>query len=296
MEQTTMRRAFPPALLLGALAMSLAACTSASPDTAGPSSGDGKCTDYPTPACTGVPPGTKLTTLPLNSDGIYRVTTDGTVLDRVHIASDLLITARDVTITNSQVDGTVLDEYGGKTYSFTITDTTVGPARGCLTAPGIGAAHYTAERVLIRGHGDGFRASGDDIDIQDSYVHLCSNPGDHSDGIQTYNTGKGLVFNHNTIDQRDARDITAPIFITDKRSVDVTVTNNLVMGGTYSIQVRNVRGKQVVENNRLVDKSWVYGPVDTDCHTVTWTGNTLVTIDDHYRVTSTVGPLDCQGS
>jgi hypothetical protein len=237
----------------------------------------------------------KLTRTTLKSDGgQYQITERGTVLDGVHIPGDLLITADDVVIRNSQIDGTVLGEQRDRFYSFTITDSTVGPAKGCLTAPGIGDAKYTATRVLVRGHGDGFRASGDDIVIRDSYVHLCSNPGDHSDGVQTYNTGSGLVIDHNTIDQRDARDITAPLFLTDDGLADVTVTDNLVMGGTYSIQLKNAHGRQVVRGNKLVDRSWVYGPVEADCHSITWSGNSLVTIDDDYRVTSTVGPLACQ--
>jgi hypothetical protein len=164
-----------------------------------------------------------------------------------------------------------------------------------MTSPGIGDTNYTATRVLVRGHSDGFRASGDDIAIRDSYVHLCSRPGDHSDGIQTYMTGRGLLFHHNTVDQRDAEDITAPIFITDPGAVDVSVIDNLVMGGTYSIQVKNARGTVVVRGNKLVDHSWVYGPVEADCSSIDWSGNTLVTIDDDYRVTSTVGPLACEG-
>ena len=251
--------------------------------------------EHPTPETTGVPPGIKLRRLQSNYEGIYRVDSPGTVLDGVHITTDLLITADDVTIRNSRIDGGVLGYYNGRAYSFTITDSTVGPPKGCLTAPGIGAARYTAVRVHVRGHGDGFRASGDDITIRDSYVRLCSNPGDHSDGIQTYLTGKRLIFDHNTVDQRFARDITAPIFITDEQAEDVTVSRNLVMGGTYSIQVRNVKGTAIVRDNRLVDKSWVYGPVDSDCDNVIWEGNTLVTIDAQYRITSTVGPLLCEG-
>jgi hypothetical protein len=272
------------------------ATRSPSPGPSSPPSnpGGGGCAAFPTPDCTGVPSGMALTKSTLKTDGgAYRITTPGTVLDGVRVPGDLLITADDVTIRNSQIDGTVIGEYENRFYSFTITDTTVGPAKGCLTAPGIGDAHYTAKRVLIRGHGDGFRASGDGIDIQDSYVHLCSNPGDHSDGIQTYKTGRGLILNHNTIDQRDAKDITAPIFITDKGTVDVTVTNNLVMGGTYSIQVKNAHGTQVVRGNKLVDESWVYGPVEAECGTIDWSGNSLVTIDGDYRVTSTVGALPC---
>ncbi len=254
-----------------------------------------RCPGYPAPACTGVPPGTRLTTLPLTEKGAYRVTVPGTVLDRVHIAGDLLIIARDVKISNSQIDGIVLDSYAGKTYSFTITDSTVGTADRCQSMPGVGDTDYTAVRVLVRGHGDGFRDSGNNVTIRDSYIHLCSNPGDHSDGIQTYVGGNGLIFQHNTVDQRDARDITAPIFITDPRMSDVTVTDNLVMGGTYSIQVRKVRDRAVVRDNKLVDKSWVYGPVDADCDRIDWSGNTLVTIDKDYRIVSTVGPLPCVG-
>jgi hypothetical protein len=273
--------------------------TTKSPSTSpksnsGSGSSHGNCAGYPTPACTGTPAGTSLSGLRLNLDGgTYRVTKSGTVLNGVHIRGDLLITANNVTIRNSQIDGGVLDEYANKHYSFTIADSTVGPEHGCLTSPGIGEANYTATGVLIRGHGDGFRDSGDNITIRNSYVHLCSNPGDHSDGIQTYMAGRGLVFDHNTIDQRDAKDVTAPIFLVDNRTADVRVTNNLVMGGTYSIQLKNARGSLVVQNNRLVNRSWIYGPVESDCGRINWSGNTLVTIDHSYRVTSTVGPLPC---
>jgi hypothetical protein len=258
-----------------------------------PPSGGGNCggSGFPTPACTGVPAGTKLAEQGAN----LRVTTAGAVIDSAHITGDLLITADNVTVRNSQIDGSVINEYGPNHYSFTITDSTVGPESGCLTAPGVGESKFTATRVLIRNHGDGFRASGENINIQDSYVSLCSNPGDHSDGIQSYLTGANLTLNHTTIDQRNAKDMTAPIFLVDAGLNNVSVTNNLVMGGTYSIQLKNANGKLVVRDNRLVNKSWVYGPVEASCGSIDWAGNTLVTIDGNYQVTSTVGPLPCQG-
>jgi hypothetical protein len=261
--------------------------------TSAPNSGNTASGPRSTPANVGVPKGTQLKDLAGNDGNSYRVEKDGTVLDKVHIKGDLLITAYNVKITNSQIDGGVLDEYGGKKYSFTISDTTVGPASGCDPDPGVGEADYTATRVHIRGHSDGFRASGNNINIQSSYVYLCSNPGAHSDGIQTYMTGKGLTLNNTTIDQRDAKDVTAPIFIADNQTVDVTVTNNLVMGGTYSIQVKNAKGTVVVKNNSLVDKSWIYGPVETDCSVAQWSGNQLVKIDANYNITQVVGPLNC---
>ncbi|GIG02710.1 hypothetical protein [Catellatospora citrea] len=253
--------------------------------------------DYPSPATTGVPAGTKLNRLGLNFDGTtYRVTAHNTVLDAVHIPGDLLITANNVRVTRSQIDGMVYNEYARKFYPFTISDSTIGPTSYCHGQPGLGFSDYTATRVLLRGHSDGFRASGPNINIQDSYVHLCTNPGAHSDGIQTYLTGRGLTLNHTTIDQRDANpaDVTAPVFIVDSQAEDVVVTNNLIMGGTYSIQVRNVKGTAIVQNNRLVDRSWIYAPVDSDCATISWSGNTIVTIDANYQVVNTVGPLPCK--
>ncbi|WP_277306244.1 DUF4082 domain-containing protein [Spongiactinospora sp. TRM90649] len=255
--------------------------------------GGGAC-EYPTPSCTGVPSGAKLDKLSLNLDGdAYAVTKAGTVLDGVHIPGHLVIHADNVKITNSRIDGSVINANGPKTFRFEVSDSTIGREGACETQPGIGQDKYTATRVKIIGHSDGFRASGDDIAIRDSFVKLCSNPGDHSDGIQSYKTGKGLIFDHNTVDQRAARDITAPIFLVDDQQEDVVVTDNLVMGGTYSIQVRNVAGQAVVRGNRLVNKSWVYGPTESNCGKVQWSDNKLVTIDESYRVTSTVGPLNC---
>jgi hypothetical protein len=258
------------------------------PTTTNPGTGH-----HPTPATTGVPAGTKLTRLAPNDGDTHFVRKSGTVLNSVHIPGNLMITANNVTIRNSQIDGFVMDEYAGQTYSFSITDSTVGPANGCVSFQGIGEADFTALRVHVRGFSDGFRASGNNINIQDSYVHLCSNPGDHSDGIQSYLTGRGLTLNHTTIDQRDAKDVTAPIFIMDEQNHDVVITNNLVMGGTYSIRVSNVQGIAIVQNNSVVDGSWIYGPADADCGRIQWSGNKIVKIDAQYRITSVVRPLSC---
>ena len=255
-------------------------------------SGGGRCPAYPTPSCTGVPGGTKLSDVTLNSGDAYRVTQDGAVLDGMHIPGNLLITAHNVTVRNSQIDGFVTDEYENVDYSYSIIDSTVGPASGCDSQPGVGEGTFYARGVLIRNHGDGFRDSGNDIEIHDSYVHLCSNPGDHSDGIQSYGAGNNTVLDHNTLDERGVKDITAPVFLTDQQN-NVSVTNNLVAGGTYSIQVRNAGGTVVVQGNRMVDKTWEYEPVDADCGKIQWSGNTIVTIDANYTVTSTVGPLNC---
>ncbi|WP_432929074.1 hypothetical protein ACQPZZ_04100 [Microbispora sp. CA-135349] len=282
--------------------LAVAACTPASPERTPPAvpsppatsvSPVSGCSGYPTPACTGAPKGRQLKTLRPNFYGAYRVTQDGTVLDGVHVPGTLLITARNVTVKNSLIDGDVKNDYDRKIYPFTISDSTVGPEHGCNQSVGIWSAQFTATRVHVRNHSDGFSVSGDDVVIRDSYVVLCSRPGDHSDGIQTVGAGHGLIFDHNTVDQRYAPQHTAPVFLVDANT-GVQVTNNLLVGGTYTIRVRAARGA-VVRGNAVVDKSWDYGPSESDCSKTTWADNRLVTIDDDYNVTSTVGPLKCAG-
>ncbi|WP_162795368.1 hypothetical protein [Nonomuraea lactucae] len=261
--------------------------------------GGRKCPDHPTPACTGLPPGTKLRKMEPNDGPAYRVRKAGTVLDGVHITQDLLIAADNVKILNSRIDGGIMAEFDGRHYVYSVADTTIGPEKGCLTAPAVGAANYTVERVLIRGHADGFRDSGDSIVIKDSYARLCAEPGrNYSDGLQTYNAGRGLLLDHTTLDMRGVVAHNSPIFFNDKPdgTRDVTITNNLVMGGNFTIQLHNIHGRLVVQNNRVVDRTWEFAPVSGDClDTIRWANNHIVTIDAHYRVTSIVRPLTCNG-
>jgi hypothetical protein len=208
----------------------------------------------------------------------------------------VLIAAEHVTIKNSLVDDAVRNELANHYYSFTIIDSTVGPTNVCHSNDGIGRAHYTAQGVLLRGHSSGFMDSGDDITIRDSYVRNCSNGNDHAGGIQAYMPGTGLLIDHTTFDQRHVADFTAPIYLHDSAGQtirNVTVTNTLFMGGTYSFQLKNAAGTLVVQNNRVVDKTWSYAPVEAQCPDIKWSGNTVVTIDADYRVTSTVRPLPC---
>lgn len=298
-----------PIVAACALSILVAACTAANepstwsepstsgePSTAdaqgaGPFPTDRSCPappEYPTPACTGVPAGTELVLLPNNVDGAaYRVRNPGEIIEGKHIAGDLVITADNVIVRNSQIDGSVLNDYSGVVYPFSIMDSTIGPTEGCNSAPAVGDGQYSASRILVRNHGDGFRAASDNVTIKDSFVDLCSNPGDHSDGMQTYTDGQNLIFDHNTVDQRDVPDMTSPIFIGDGWA-NVSVTNNLVAGGTYSIQVFQLAGSAVVRGNLVVDGSWVYGPVSSQCNAIDWSDNKLVRMDENYRVTSVI--------
>lgn len=277
---------------------------------------------YPTPSCTGVPAGTVLTELPLNTEGVaYATYTDGDVIDGKHIAGHLLVRGNNVVIRNSQIDGWVQNdvfENGAWTFkSYTIEDSTVGPPTGCITAPGLGYSNYTARRVEIRNMDDGFRITDfGNVDVRDSFARMCYNPpeiappdGSHSGGWQAdCATGcSNIVMNHNTIDnsQPEANSGITMQSMVDNPVSNVETSDNLIMGGGYTVIYWWTNGPNYeIHNNRVVNGSWAFGPVDTlsTCENQNWSGNTLVTLDGYvprqsytgnYTITSTVGPLNC---
>jgi hypothetical protein len=260
---------------------------------------------YPKPSCTGVPAGVTLTDLPQNDgDGNYVVNTPGAVIDGKHITGSLLIKADNVTIKNSQIDDTVYNWFGNGN-SFTITDSTIGPANGCIGQPGIVDHSYTAVRVKIRGHDDGFRVGEPgNVTVRDSYASLCYLPpeqappdGSHSDGIQAYcgSSCINILLQHNTIDARSVP-ATFMINMTDSHAGAFVGKENLLMGGAYVITTTWYSGvNYIVSDNRIVKDSWAYGPASGEgtCGHQTWSGNTIVTINNDYNVTSTVSSLAC---
>jgi hypothetical protein len=215
----------------------------------------------------------------------------------VHISGDLVVNAANVTVRNSQIDGKITNDAAAET-SFLITDSTIGPASGCVTSPGVGEANYTATRVWVRGHDDGFRISGLNVTIQDSYAKLCANSGSHSDGIQSYCPDQlcgNLTFTHNSIDSRGV-DATFMINLVDPNLRSVNVSNSLLAGGGYTIDTRWTAGPVwTIRDNMVVDGAWAFGPASADntCGSQSWSGNAIVTIDASYRVLSTVKQLPC---
>lgn len=287
------------ALLLGTVTS--AACTI--PPDPGPS----RCPlpAYPTAACTGVPAGTPLTT----HDGTLVLATPGQVVDRLRITGSVDIRAHDVVIRNSEIHGSVLNDGAGTRYRFTIEDSTIGPPDGCgrWGNGAIGVSDYKASRVRIAGLPDGFRIAGSNVLIEDSFVTLCSaDPADHSDGIQAYGAANGtnIVIRHNTVDQRAVTNgaATAPIFIPNdgerqgNRNITVSVVDNLVAGGGYSLRIYGDLpfSAPAVTGNKVVDGSYDYGPVDVTCSRIgTWAGNATVTYDwGRGRIIDQVRSLD----
>jgi len=107
---------------------------------------------------------------------------------------------------------------------------------------------------------------------------------------------KNLLIQHNTLEQRGISSHTAPLFLYDSNGgtiVNVSVIDNMLAGGTYSLELKRAAGRLIVHGNKFVNRSWDYAPMESSCPVIDWAGNTAVTVDGDYRVTSTVRPVAC---
>jgi hypothetical protein len=286
--------------------------TTPKPPPAPQPAGGGRCAGFPGAACTGVPAGTALK---VQGGNLY-VTQAGAVVDGVHVTGDLVVRAPNVLIRNSQIDGIVVN-FDDRTnvegaFPFTIRDSMVGSETCTNGGPAIGTGNMTVERVHIRGFSDGIRAGGPNVVVRDSFIKLCStDPSTHADGIQDYPASGNLVFDHNTVDLCGGRvptdgrcDLKAgynsPIFIHSNAgggTKGARITNNLIMGGVYSIFLMPQSGPAwIVTGNRVVNGTWAYGAaqIDGSCGEIDqWSDNTTVTINSSYGITGTVSTIGC---
>jgi len=159
--------------------------------------GFGGC--WPYAGNTGIPTGTVLSAY----TGPCTVTTADLVLDAKTVKCDpMVIKARNVRITRTKINGSVLVDAPNAGYSFTITDSEVdaGPI-----APGdtddnsaIGKSNFTATRVNTHGGKRGIWCEYA-CTVQDSWVHgQAPDPSGvaHESGIRM---GDGATIRHNSI-------------------------------------------------------------------------------------------------
>lgn len=258
----------------------------------GGSTGSCALPNYPNDSCTGVPGGTSLTT----HSGDYTAQA-GEVIDGMRITGKLFIDGNNVTVRNSEVYGEVKNPSMPNSYSFSITDSTIGaPSGSCKAEAAIGHNNYTMERVYLRNYGEGPRIEeGGDVIIRDSYLKFCDPGGEaHSDGIQGYLGGSNILIQHNTIDQSDVSidTVTSNLFWSDESGNNLQLKDNLLLGGGFTIRIHSGTG-HTVSGNRVVNNSWYFGPVSSDCGAISWSDNRLVTINSSYQVTDTLSAFDC---
>lgn len=282
--------AVPPTTTTTSTTTTTTTTTTTSPPPAG----------FPTAANTGVPAGTQLTTV----NGDLHATTD---VDAVHVTGMIFIEADHVSVNRSKIDQSIVNDAmcGDHNCIFTITDSDIGPDdcsnNGRSLPIGVGYSNYTATRLHLHGHEDGFRAGGPNITIKDSYVLICSPAASNdSDGVQDFPSTQHIVIDHNTFDMNHAQGFTAPISVhsgpNNGGSSDVTITNNLMAGvhdSTYTLNTwpQAGHGSWVIKGNRIQQGTWVFGPWNTEanCQFVDdWSDNDIVTLDNNYGVTGTV--------
>jgi hypothetical protein len=108
-------------------------------------------------------------------------------------------------------------------------------------------------------------------------------------------TCTSLLVSHNTIDSTGVQ--SDPIaYLGDRNLRQVTVKDNLLAGGTYTMQASWTAGAiWQISGNRFVAGTSAYGPVTSDgtCAHQVWTANSIVEIDASYRITKTDADLAC---
>ena len=203
----------------------------------------------PGAANTGVPSGTKLTV----HQGNLVITQAGTVVDGLDVRGFVDVRAKNVTIRNSVVRGGTpgngsrgLVTVPSASYSLVIEDSTLSPSISSPFNDGLRGMNITARRIEVRGVVDSAHLYGDDVTIEDSWLHsnahFASDPNQggrasHDDGVQIQR-GSRITLRNNTITGAT----NAAIMLTqDAGQVrDLVVDDNFLDHGACVMNIKNM--------------------------------------------------------
>jgi hypothetical protein len=270
MPTTTLAQAMPPAAGEAPLATTTTAPapTTTAPAPARPSGG------FPDASTTGYRAGSNLAPA-----GSMTVTENGKVLENLHITGTVTIEADNVTIRNSLIDNTgtyPIRTTNGNT-GLLVEDTEInGNGQGNVAVYG---GEYTLRRVNVHGTLDGPRVEGNNIVIEDSYVHhLHRVDGGHHDAIQII-SGIGVDIRGNNLqaynpDTGDPMNAAIQIGSLNGPTGDVVVENNLMNGGNYTVNAGKSEGNSFTFRNNTFGPNARYG-IYADGPGVTWVGNVM---------------------
>jgi hypothetical protein len=264
---------------------------------------------FPNRATTGVPKGwtpreTRSTDL--------TVTKPGTVVQDIRFkdGANIMVNADNVTIRRVDMQGGyITNQYGdapaGCGHNLLVEDTTFGQIPGRFTPsdyPVIGEGDYTARRIEVDGRGEGPRLSDcGRVTLEDSFISIRgADPGSsacdqvHSDGVQAVG-GVGATARNNTIVMDTPCGTSAWFVVHPGPSPNnrgrYDIRRLLVAGGGYVFR-QELPG--TVTGLRIVDRSWVYGPLaEMDCSAVRPWDAKLVTVDSRYRIKRVIGAARC---
>lgn len=260
---------------------------------------------FPTRSTTGVPSGWTPTR---QVTGDYVVTQAGQVVEDLRVTNGTLyVRAANVTLRRVEiVSGRIINEYAGRCYNgLNIVDSSILRGSRDHGMPVVESGGYTATRVKIDGPSEGFRIAGGDVGcdpvtIQDSWVKIDTPDGCnsvdywHGDGVQGY-MGVEVTVRNTYINLAETRSCpgTAAFFYPNQFNKRANIENVLLEGGGYVFRLGTPGS---VSGLKVVDDSWLYGPVDVaDCRSVEWgTGNEIVSVGADGSLRS-VARLQCSG-
>lgn len=227
---------------------------------------------FPNASTTGVPTGTTLT-----PSGSIEVTKDGSVIDAKHVTGTITVKANNVVIKRTKIDNTGLYpiKFAQGYRNLLVEDSEI-DGRGNASVA-ILYGDYTLRRVNIHNVNDGPRIEGDNVLIEDSFIHdLHRVPGGHHDAIQI-RIGKNIVIRNNNIQAYNAvlddpmnGAVMTGSLLGDTR--DVEISGNLMNGGNYTIFASTQVPGYVIKNNHF-GRDYRYGLIGHTGPNVTISGN-----------------------
>lgn len=226
---------------------------------------------YPDGSNTGVPAGVIL-----SPSGGLTITEPNTVVDAKDITGGVVVQAPGVVIKRSRIHGS--GSYGVQVLSgnVRIEDSEIYGFEN-----GIAFDNWTAVRVDVHGVSDDGVKLGDNVLLQDSWIHgMTPSAGAHADGGQMQSGVVNLTIRHNRIDVGSAAN--AALFMAPdlgpSTAGPVVVDNNILGGGNYILFcVDGNNGQYLVKNMSFTNNKFLpvtgYGAVRVNVP-VTWSNNT----------------------
>ncbi|MDT4910245.1 MAG: hypothetical protein QOI69_3486 [Pseudonocardiales bacterium] len=219
----------------------------------------------PGPSNTGVPAGTALKV----HNGDLVITTAGATYDALDIRGFVTVRAPNVTIKRSIIRGGVatrgsvglVTAVDAHATNLVLQDSTLVPAHPSVSIDGVTGANYTLTRVDIYGTVDGAKVLGDNVTIQNSWIHDTThyahdpaqgNGPSHNDAVQVLG-GRNVRISGNTV--RGGNN--AALQITQGSGVvaGLAFTGNWADGGACTVNVADTPRKAMsgisVSSNRF---------------------------------------------
>jgi hypothetical protein len=179
--------------------------------------------------------------------GIYRITTNGAVVENIDVNGQIYIDADNVTLRNFRVNGSIPEScavYVARGRKGTVIEDGEITASAYWVA-GLGADWFTARRLHIHNVHDGINL-GDGAVVENCYIHsLGEGGGGHSDGIQAVLSVWPVTIRNNFI---DASYVTAAI---NNVNTNWIVEGNTLYGAFYTIYFNPSGSNPIVRNNRF---------------------------------------------